>query len=431
VVAPFGLAGRPTNEWLSLDFHPDDQATAIATWQHAVATKETYDHVARVRSIDRDYRWIHSRAVPVMDAKNEVIEWIGTSADITNRKQAESTNARLAAIVESSQDAIISVTPEGTILDWNPGAEALYGFSPEEVVGRDFSVLIPLDLARASRERIARLLLGDPVPLWETVRLRKDGTRVDVEVQLSLLRDADGRVNGISEIARDVTERKHLEQLRQDMLDIVSHDLRTPQAVISMRAQLLQNRRAYDEPAVRVILEQAQRIARLIDDLGDVVQLEAGRLAIKPEAVSLHVLAREAVARARTQTARHHISVETSETPVIGHWDRARLEEVFDNLLDNAIKYSPRGGAIVVQVEATDEEAQLRVTDQGIGIPAELLPRLFERLQRGEGTGIAGLGLGLYISRMLVEAHGGRITVQSVLGEGTTFTVWLPLERTA
>jgi PAS domain S-box-containing protein len=366
-----------------------------------------------------------------IDKQKRAEDALGLRDPTSRTRIRAAADARKAAIVENSQDAIIGKTLEGTILDWNSGAEDLYGYRPEEILGRNVNVLIPSEFAHASQERIARLLLGDLVPPWETVRLRKDGTRVAVEVQFSPLKVADGRVIGISTISRDITKRKHHEQWRQDILDIASHDLRTPLAVISMRAQLLQSRQAYDAAVVRDILEQAQRMGRLIDDLGDMVRLEAGQLAPQPEPVALDMVAREAAARAQAQTEHHHITVEAPEAPVIGHWDRARLEQVLDNLLDNAIKYSPQGGAIIVQVEATNSEARLRVTDQGIGIPAEMLPRLFERWQRGEGTGIPGLGLGLYITRMLVEAHAGHIAAKSVLGQGTTFTVWLPFERSA
>jgi signal transduction histidine kinase len=168
-------------------------------------------------------------------------------------------------------------------------------------------------------------------------------------------------------------------------------------------------------------------MTRMIDDLGDAVRLESGQLVLHPAAVELGMLAHEAAERAQTQTDRHAIRVALPETPVIGTWDRVRLEEVLDNLIGNAVKYSPDGGEILVEVVASTEEAQLRVVDEGLGIPEADQLRLFERFHRAEGNGLPGLGLGLYITRMLVEAHGGRIDVASVPGEGSAFTVWLPL----
>jgi signal transduction histidine kinase len=196
--------------------------------------------------------------------------------------------------------------------------------------------------------------------------------------------------------------------------------------VIGMRAQVLQHRQSYDEEGVRIIREQAQRMTRLVDDLVDTVRLEAGQLELRLEELDLNVVAREAVDRAQTQTERHLIHVSAADSPVMSAWDRTRLEEVLDNLLGNAIKYSPQGGVIVVRVAATDRESQLSVTDQGEGIPAETLPQLFERFQRGASSETAGIGLGLYIIRLLVEAHGGRVEAQSVPGEGSVFTIRLP-----
>jgi signal transduction histidine kinase len=218
-----------------------------------------------------------------------------------------------------------------------------------------------------------------------------------------------------------------LEQMRQDVMAMASHDLRNPLAVISMRAQLLESRQTYDEAAVRVIREQARRITRLLDDLGDVLRLEIGHIVLRRETLDLRMLASEAVERIQVQTAHHAILVELPEGPVTGSWDRDRLAEVLDNMLGNAVKYSPAGGEIVIRVEVTHAEARLSVADQGVGIPAEALPGIFERFHRAGDTRLPGLGLGLYIVRMLVEAHRGRVEAESVPGQGSTFTLHLPL----
>jgi PAS domain S-box-containing protein len=427
LATPHYFTPELASEWLSRYVHPEDQEAMLAAWRRAVETTNVYDHEQRSRYRDGNYRWVHGHAVPVRDEHGEVREWIGTSSDITERMAVEATTARLASIIESSRDAIVSETLDGIILDWNPGAETLYGYAAGEAVGRHVSFVIPPEQAPEPTEVLPRLGRGELVPPFETLRLRKDGTRVEVEVRLSPLHDARGRVMGVSAIARDITERRRLEQLRQDILAMASHDLRNPLAVISMRAQLLQSRQAYDADAVAIIREQTRLMTRLVDDLGDAVRLETGQVELQPEELDLSIVVREAVDQAQTQTDHHAIRVEMSETPVVGSWDRDRLAEVLDNLLGNAIKYSPDGGEIVVGVTLTEGEARLSVADQGVGIPGETLPRLFERFHRGAGTGTSGLGLGLYIARMLVEAHGGRIEVQSVPGDGSIFTVRLPL----
>jgi signal transduction histidine kinase len=167
----------------------------------------------------------------------------------------------------------------------------------------------------------------------------------------------------------------------------------------------------------------------LVHDLSDVLSLETGRLEIRRERTDLGALAEEFAAAARGQSQRHEIRVEAPPEPVIGEWDGERLGQVLQNLIGNAVKHVPAGGEVVVRVEAGEGEVLLTVRDDGAGIAPEHLPYLFDRFYRaGSGTGIPGLGMGLYIARMLVEAHGGRIWVESELGRGSTFLVALPTE---
>jgi signal transduction histidine kinase len=227
---------------------------------------------------------------------------------------------------------------------------------------------------------------------------------------------------------RDVTDRKRLDQAQQDFVAMASHDLASPLTVLRARAQLLQRRQHYDEESIAAILEQTARMDRLIGDLRELAQVEGGGLSMQQAAVDLVVLAQEAVERTRTLTTRHAVGLTVPEMPVVVAGDRDRLGQVLDNLLGNAVKYSPGGSEVLVTVEVVGGEACLRVADQGPGIPADALPRLFERFYRGQHAAEeAGLGLGLYIARMLVEAHGGRIWAASTPGAGSTFTIVLPL----
>jgi signal transduction histidine kinase len=210
---------------------------------------------------------------------------------------------------------------------------------------------------------------------------------------------------------------------------MASHDLGSPLTVLRARAQLLKRRQRYDEESIDAILEQTARMDRLIGDLRDLAQVEGGGFSIQRETVDLVGLAQEAVERVRTLTTGHTVRVEAPDLPIVVAGDRDRLGQVLDNLLGNAVKYSPDGGEVLVRVEAVGGQASLRVADQGPGIPPDTLPRLFERFYRGHhAAGGGGLGLGLYISRMLVEAHGGRIWAESPPGSGSTFTIALPLQ---
>jgi signal transduction histidine kinase len=220
--------------------------------------------------------------------------------------------------------------------------------------------------------------------------------------------------------------------MQREFITMVTHELRNPLASIKGYAELMQRRGAYSEAAVDTIVTQAKQLERLIEDLLDVSRLQVGQLKLQPGETDLVALARAAAAQAQTLTHVHTIRVVAPEPPLVGRWDATRLEQVLQNLLSNAVKYSPDGGEIVVRVEDLPRQARVSVTDQGIGIPPEALPRLFQRFFRTEeaqARGIEGLGLGLHISRALVEAHGGRLWAESLPGQGSTFVFTLPRQE--
>jgi signal transduction histidine kinase len=208
--------------------------------------------------------------------------------------------------------------------------------------------------------------------------------------------------------------------------------LKIPLTTIRGFAQLMLRRRQLSEPGLRTMLSQADRLERLINDLLDGARLEAGRLDIIPARVDLAALAQETADAARQLSPTHAITVISPETPIIGRWDAGRLEQVFENLLTNAIKYSPDGSDVIVRLEDGGVEAAVTISDQGAGIAPDQLPHLFSRftrLQAATASGAPGLGLGLYIARSLVEAHGGRVWVESKVGVGSTFGFVLPIDQ--
>lgn len=349
--------------------------------------------------------------------------------DISERKRAEAERERLAAVVESSRDAVFGHDLDGSITDWNPAASELFGYTAAEIVGREVTTLVTDDHKEQILGILARVECGEDIPPFGAALVRKDGNRVDVELRPSTVRDAGGRIVGAAAIARDATERKRLERAQEDFLAMASHDLRSPVTVVRGRAQLMHRRKAYDESAVDIILEQVRRIERLVADLQELVKLEAGGIELERMSVDARDLVHDAVERSRGQTTNHRVHVDIPPDPVIGNWDRDRLGQVLDNLIGNAAKYSPEGGEIIVRVEVGNSDVRLCVSDQGEGIPVETLPHLFDRFYRAEYTGPEkGLGIGLYISRVLVEAHGGRIWAESSAHQGSTFTVELPAE---
>ena len=341
------------------------------------------------------------------------------------RRRAE----QLAMIVTESSDAILSLAPDGVVQTWNAGAEGLFGYPATAMVGRPiWEVLQPTAGDAAGQAAVAELRAGRTVHL-EAIVTAADGRRVDVSAGFAPHPGLLGDLAAISAILRDIGERKAVERQQREFLAMVTHELRNPLASIRGYAQIMRRRGAYMEHGLDVILTQSRRLERLIGDLLDVSRAEAGQLTLLREETDLVTLAREAVDQAQALTRAHEVQFEDSERAVVGPWDRDRLAQVFQNLLMNAIKYTPEGGAIVVRVADLGDMAQVSVRDHGPGIAPEALPNLFERFFRAadaRANGAEGLGLGLYISRTLVEAHGGRIWADSTPGQGSIFTFTLP-----
>jgi len=334
---------------------------------------------------------------------------------------------RFRAVWETTSEAMALSNSDGTVVAVNPAYCALYGLAPDQLIGQSFAVIFPEEARAAAVEQYHAVFADpDPPPSYESRVQHADGSERVVEARADfLVRDGE-RVAMISAI-RDITERKRAERVQQDFIAMASHDLLTPVTVLRARAQLLQRRQTYDEVSVTSILEQASRMERLITDLRELVRMEGGLLALRREPVDLGEIVHEALARARTQGTRHVLRIEAPRFPIVGSWDRDRLGQVLDNLIGNAIKFSPQGGEIAIRVEATDAEGLVRIEDHGVGIAGDVLPRLFERFYQGQDPGVStGLGLGLYIARMLVDAHGGRIWAESQPGQGSIFVVSLP-----
>lgn len=336
-------------------------------------------------------------------------------------------DAELAAIVESSADAIVGGMLDGTITSWNFGAERLYGYSAAEMVGTPIARIVPTDRRDELAGILARLERGERISQHETERFRRDGGRIEVSVSLSPIHDQAGQVIGLADIARDITERRAAERRRQELLEVVAHDLRTPLTTVLGYAQLLQ-RRFGEDPALTAITTQAGRMGRLLADVLETARVETGHQQLRRAPFDLTPLVRDCARQAAVLARDDRIRVEAPESPVIGEWDADRVTQILSNLLDNATKYAP-GADIMVQVSQTGDEARVTVSDHGPGIVADHLPRIFDRFyQGGAGSGaVVGVGLGLFISRALAEAHGGRLTVESAPGQGSVFTLVLPL----
>jgi PAS domain S-box-containing protein len=394
----------------------------------------------RVKGVSFDLRRQDGSRIPVLvnsmlrlDGEGQPIVIASTVFDATDREryERELRGAReraehLAAIVTSASDAIVRASLEGTIETWNAGAERLFGYSQAEGVGRSIWDLFTSTQREASRESILQNLhAGRPVYLDGTVRTA-GGQEVDVSLGFMPHLGFLGELVALSVIMRDISDRRALERLQQEFLALTSHELRHPLTAIKGQAQLMRRRGSYSERAVDTVLEQADRLGRLIDDLLLASLIEADRFDIQRE--ELDLVREVALAVGQSQQDEHpiHLKLESDSLPLSG--DRQRLGQVFANLLSNAMKYSPAGRPITVQVSASKDSASVAITDQGVGIAPEDVARLFTRFFRAQGASrnVQGLGLGLYITHRIVHAHGGSIDVQSEPGTGSTFTVTLP-----
>src|SRR5258705_25772 len=310
-------------------------------------------------------------------------------------KRADDAAARLAAIVEWSNDAIVSKTLAGIITSWNRAAERLFGYSAKEAIGHSIMLIVPPDRADEEQGVLARVRAGESVEHFETVRRRKDGSPVNVSLTVSPVRDRRGRVIGASKIARDITQRRRVERERAAMFEeaqqanrakdeflaMLGHELRNPLGAISSAVRLLDPMDAVSERAAlarEVIARQTRHLARLVDDLLDVARVMTGKVLLErqpldlAEAVTRHLSS----VRATGKMQDHVVTVEA--TPVWVDADNIRIEQIVGNLVSNALKYTPAGGRITIRVGPEDGQAVLSIEDTGVGMAPHLLARVFD-----------------------------------------------------
>jgi PAS domain S-box-containing protein len=367
------------------------------------------------------------------------------------------TEARLAAIVESSDDAIVGKTLEGIVTSWNGGAQRIFGYTAQEMIGQPIFRLAPPDRPDEIRAVLEQIRRGKRVEHFETERIRKDGERIHVSLTVSPITDSTGRIVGASKVARDVSDRKRIEQERELLLEnaqraraeaeaasrakdaflaTVSHELRTPLSPILAWSTMLRQG-ALDASKTERALETIERCARnqaqLVEDLLDVSRIVAGKLHLAVRPVDLGPVVRAALDVVRPAAEAKEILLQVVLDPDGGQvsGDPERLQQVVWNLLSNAVKFTPRGGRVRVVLERVGSHLEIAVSDSGQGIAPDFLPYVFERFRQADGTTTrahAGLGLGLAIVRHIVELHGGSVHAESPGDDGgAAFTVKLPL----
>lgn len=400
---------------------------------------------------------IDDSAAPIRDEQGLVSGCVLIFRDVTVQRLVEREKANqlhtarlLASIVESSNDAIIGKSLEGIIQSWNAAAERLFGYTAEQAVGEHISLVIPPDLLPEEEQIISRLKAGHRIEQYETERVRSDGERILVSLTISPIKDESGNVTGASKIVRDVTDRKRLEddlrrlaadlsetdRRKNEFLATLAHELRNPLAPMSNMLEVVKRANGDGETLKRAhdtMERQLAQMVRLVDDLLDLNRITHDRLELRRSEVELSPVIQQAVevARPLIDAAGHNLLVELPAEPIYLNADRARLAQVFGNLLNNSSRYTSPNGQISLSARRAGDEVLVSVKDDGAGIPPDKLDSIFDmfmQVDRSAQRSQGGLGIGLTLVKRLAEMHGGSVEASSRgEGQGSEFVVRLPI----
>ena len=360
---------------------------------------------------------------------------------MSNYKIEDST-AYLAAIIESSDDAIVSKDLNGIIRSWNIGAECLFGYEASEVIGKSITLLIPPEFQNEEEIILSNIRKGNHIRHFETIRMDKWGNRMEVSLTISPIKDSEGNITGASKIARNISEQKRLERnlketndRKDEFLAILSHELRNPLAAIRGGLALAYRSDSL-EPLLKQSLEtidrQTNHIIRLVEELLDVTLINQGKLSLQQKPITLQQVVHLAMESCYdlNEKKQHRIALNEPDEAVFILGDLNRAAQIAINLINNAIKYTPPHGEIDITVGHTADEAYIKVQDNGIGIAPDKLEKAFDMFHRVDSNShfVEGLGVGLGIAKKLAEMHGGKITPYSGEGRrGCEFVISFPL----
>jgi PAS domain S-box-containing protein len=441
-------------------YHPDGRPMPHDEYPMAMALKEGKPNRGQEAIAERpDGSRINfiPYPTPLRDSAGQITGAINMLVDITDRKRTEETLRHFAAIVEATDDAVISKDLNGIITSWNPAAESLYGYKAEEAIGKSVTMLIPPERPDEEPAILQRLRSGERIDRYETIRIAKDGRRINVSLTVSPIRNAHGTIIGASKIARDITQQKKTQDeitrlfaaeraARQDaevasrtkdeFLAVLSHELRTPLTAMLGWLSILRGHQLDQkttEHAIETIERNAKAQAQLIEDLVDISRIVGGKLNLEVSPIDLQPVINAAVEVVRPAADAKNITIHVNYDPHVGpvSGDPSRLQQIVWNLLSNAVKFTPKDGSVHVDFRRYESHAELVVRDTGIGIAPDFLPHVFERFRQAESTATRshrGMGLGLAIVRHLIELHGGTVWAASDgENQGASFTVQLPL----
>lgn len=429
------------------NLHPEDVNRCMAVYSTAFDARQPFHMEYRLRRKDGEYRWLLDNGVPRFGEDGTFLGFIGSCVDITERIDAEmalqASEERLRMLVESATEyAIFTVSSGGSIETWSEGAERMFGYHDEEILGRAFDILFtPEDRAAGipSRElEVARSVGRSFDDRWH---VRKNGTRLFAAGAVSPIRGT--KPVSFVKIARDLTNRKKMEDAlkladarKNEFIATLAHELRNPLAPIRTGLEILRTPGASDtmkENVLGIMERQMDQMVYLVNDLLEISRISQGKIQLKLETINIIKSLQLALAscQAEAESKQHRFVLSMPERPMWVRGDEVRLEQVFINLFNNAIKYTHHGGTIEVKAFAEDHHAVVKVKDNGIGIAPDMLTEIFEMFRQvssqGQTSG-SGLGIGLSVVKSMVEMHGGVIRATSDGADtGSEFTVRIPL----
>ena len=437
-------------------YPPEIDGKAICDQELEVATRQgRFEGEGwRVRQ-DGSRFWANVVITALRRPEGTLVGFAKVTRDLTERREAEEEARRFRLLVDSVKDyAIFLLDCNGLVMTWNAGAERIKGYRPEEIIGTHFSVFYPPEVdGKAVCDHELAVATREGRFEDEGWRVRKDRSRLWANVVITALRNPEGALIGFAKVTRDLTERREAEQKMRELaaknavleekariqqfqerfLGVLGHDLRNPLAAIDMGLGILRQR-AQDTTSIRIlnrIDSSSRRMSRMIQQILDLTRSRlAGGIQVNPKPIDLRDVLSSTVDELRT--AYPHAVIELQCPPLAGIWDADRLEQVFSNLIGNAVVHGGIQGPIVIEAGSHGASVWVTVHNGGAPIPEHLRGSLFDPFRRGardsRSSTTAGLGLGLYISREVVMAHGGSIGFESLPGQGTTFRVTLPKE---
>lgn len=464
---PEELVGRSMFDYI----HPDDLDDVISSFTGLLEQPGMITVRARVRCKDGVYIWFEATAHAVRDSVTGIPMEIHTAVrDITGRKEAEDELAKLSLVASRTDNAVVITNADGAIEWVNDGFVRISGYLPEEVMGRKPGDFLQGPLTdQRTIGRVRKALRSKATFTEEILNYHKSGRPYWLSMNVTPILDEDGEVVRFVSVQTDITERKEIEaniqklnqelheanmllreerdiekehvkvleqlnQMKSEFVSSVSHELRTPLASIIGFAQTIlvdpELPTEVQQEFLKIILDEGKRLAKLINDLLDLARIESGRAIMEKSETDLVPLIQRAIYAIAMQAdgKKQTVRTEIDESSLVANFDGDRVAQVIVNLLGNAVKFTPEGGTISVGARFAGPNLEIRVSDTGLGIPMDDISKLFDKFYRVHRPGleIRGTGLGLAIARQLVELHGGKISVESEVNKGSTFTILLP-----